>query len=55
MTMTVEIERVCPQCENVMPLVHKGRFSTLHVCPGCGITLTIPPPIPVAAPKLRPD
>ena len=44
---TTEIEQVCPECQHAMTLVHRGQFSTLLVCPTCGSTLTIPPPVPV--------
>jgi ssDNA-binding Zn-finger/Zn-ribbon topoisomerase 1 len=47
-------ERICPECDDVMRLVHWGRFSTLYVCPTCGSTLTLPPPEPLATPKSAP-
>jgi transposase len=47
-------ERTCPDCGDVMTLVHRGRFSTLFTCPTCGITLTLPPREPVALPKDAP-
>jgi hypothetical protein len=31
-------EQICPECDHVMRLVHKGRFSTLYVCPTCACT-----------------
>jgi predicted RNA-binding Zn-ribbon protein involved in translation (DUF1610 family) len=48
MTERDQAERKCPECNDVMKLVHRGRFSTLYVCPTCGSTLTLPPPEPVA-------
>ena len=48
---TGSITRICPECESVMTLAHKGHFSTLYVCPTCGSTLTIPPPVPAVPPK----
>lgn len=44
--MVDQQERICPQCKGVMTLAHKGQFSTVYVCPGCGSMLTIPPPEP---------
>jgi hypothetical protein len=42
----VKEERICPECKGAMTLAHKGQFSTVYVCPGCGSMLTIPPPEP---------
>jgi hypothetical protein len=39
-------EEICPECDHVMRLVHKGRFSTLYACPTCGCALTVPPAVP---------
>jgi hypothetical protein len=47
----VEMNRVCPECEDEMTLVHRGQFSTLYVCRICGCTLTLPPPVPAVPPK----
>jgi hypothetical protein len=54
MTGTAENERLCPECEDLMTLLHSGRFSTLYVCPNCGSTLTLPPPEPLDLPKATP-
>jgi predicted RNA-binding Zn-ribbon protein involved in translation (DUF1610 family) len=55
MTRTAGLERVCPECDSVMTVVHRGQFSTLHVCPTCGSTLTIPPPVPLLLRKAPSD
>jgi hypothetical protein len=44
-------ERICPECDHVMRLVHKGRFTTLYVCPTCACTLTLPPAVPAVPPE----
>jgi hypothetical protein len=44
-------DRNCPECNDVMTLVHRGRFATLYACPTCGSTLTLPPPEPLAPPQ----
>ena len=49
-TAPVEDQRRCPECENVMTLLHRGRFSTVYLCPIRESTLTLPPPAPVARP-----
>lgn len=43
-------EKICPECDHVMRLVHKGRFSILYVCPTCACTLTVPPTTPAVPP-----
>jgi ribosomal protein L37AE/L43A len=44
--MLIREKRICPECKGAMTLAHKGQFSTVYVCPGCGSMLTIPPPEP---------
>lgn len=49
----IEDEWICPECTDAMTLWHKGQFSTVYVCPGCGSMLTIPPPEPAELPGSR--
>jgi hypothetical protein len=37
-----------------MVIIHKGEFSTVFACTDCGITMTIPPKVPLASRK-KPD
>lgn len=43
--------RMCPECKTVMTLILRGHFTSLYLCPGCGSTLTLPPPEPAVPPK----
>jgi predicted RNA-binding Zn-ribbon protein involved in translation (DUF1610 family) len=54
MVVTEQTERNCADCGEAMTLVHRGRFSTLYICPSCGSTLTVPPREPVRLPRTAP-
>jgi len=52
-SMVIAEERICPECNGPMTLAHKGQFSTVYICPGCGSRLTIPPREPAEPPSSR--